>query len=55
MHDLLEMTESRGEETARITCEEEERISRGYQLESFFHVDGGGLREHAVGGGAVGR
>ena len=41
LHDLLEMTESRGEETARITCEEEERISRGYQVESFFHVDGG--------------
>ena len=41
LHDLLEMTESRGEETARITCEEEERISRGYQIESFFHVDGG--------------
>jgi superfamily II DNA/RNA helicase len=40
LHDLLEMTESRGEETARITCEEEERISRGYQVESFFHVDG---------------
>ena len=41
LHDLLEMAESRGEETARITCEEEERISRGYQIESFFHVDGG--------------
>ena len=41
LHDLLEMTESRCEETARITCEEEERISRGYQVESFFHVDGG--------------
>ena len=41
LHDLLEMTESRAEETARITCEEEERISRGYQVESFFHVDGG--------------
>ena len=41
LHDLLDMTESRGEETARITCEEEERISRGYQIESFFHVDGG--------------
>ena len=41
LHDLLEMTESRGEETARITCEEEERISRGYEIESFFHVDGG--------------
>ena len=41
LHDLLEMTESRCEETARITCEEEERISRGYEVKSFFHVDGG--------------
>ena len=41
LHDLIKMTESRGEETARITCEEEERISRGYDIESFFHVDGG--------------
>ena len=41
LHDLLEMAESRGEETARITCEEEERVSRGYQVDSFFHVDGG--------------
>ena len=41
LYDLLEMTESRAEETARITCEEEERILRGYQVESFFHVDGG--------------
>jgi len=41
LHDLIEMAESRGEETARITCEEEERISRGFNLESYFHVDGG--------------
>ena len=41
LHHLLEMAESRAEETARITCEEEERISRGYDIESFFHVDGG--------------
>ena len=41
VHDLLEMTESRGEQIARITCEEEERISRGYQVESHFLVDGG--------------
>ena len=41
LYDLLDMAESRGEETARITCEEEERNSRGYQVESFFHVDGG--------------
>ena len=41
LFDLLEITESRGQETARITCEEEERISRGYNIDSFFHVDGG--------------
>ena len=41
LHDMIEMTESRGEERARITCEEEERISLGYQIDSFFHVDGG--------------
>ena len=41
LFDLLEITESRGQETARITCEEEERISRGYDIDSFFHVDGG--------------
>ena len=41
LYDLLEMSESRGDETSRITCEEEERVSRGYQIESFFHVDGG--------------
>jgi len=41
LHHLMEMSESRGQETARITCEEEERISRGYHIESFLHVDGG--------------
>ncbi len=41
LHDLLEISESRGEEIARITCEEEERVSRGYRIDSFFHVDGG--------------
>ena len=40
LHDLLEMTETRSDEIARITCEEEERISRGYQIEQFFHIDG---------------
>ena len=43
LHDLLEMSESRGEEIARITCGEEERISRGYELDSFFSVDGGNI------------
>ena len=41
LHDLIEMTESRGAEKTRITCEEEERISRGYDIESYIHVDGG--------------
>ena len=41
VHNLLAMAESRSEETARITCEEEERISRGYDIKSFFQVDGG--------------
>jgi len=41
LHDLLEMTESRSEEAARITCEEEERVSRGYEVSSYFSVDGG--------------
>ena len=41
LHDLIAMAESRGEGTERITCEEEERMSRGYEIESFFHVDGG--------------
>ena len=55
LHDLLEMTESRGEETARITCEEEERISRGYQVEVVLPCRRRGLREHSLGGGPVGR
>ena len=41
IHDLLEMAESRGEETTRITCEEEERVSRGFEISSYFSVDGG--------------
>lgn len=39
--DLLEMTEARAEETDRISCEEEERLSKGYDIDTFFAVDGG--------------
>jgi len=41
LHHLLEMSESRAEETDRISCEEEERISRGYEIKTYFSVDGG--------------
>lgn len=45
LHDLLEMSESRAEEIDRISCEEEERVLRGYNVQSYFSVDGGQL-EH---------
>lgn len=40
-HDLLEMTESRAEPIDRISCEEEERVSKGFEIETFFTIDGG--------------
>jgi Helicase conserved C-terminal domain len=43
LHDLLEMAESRAEEVDRISCEEEERVSRGYEIHTYFSVDGGHL------------
>ncbi|MDF0643142.1 MAG: DEAD/DEAH box helicase [Nitrospira sp.] len=43
LHHLLEMTESRAEEIDRISCEEEERLSRGYEIETYFSVDAGHL------------
>ncbi|MBI1299665.1 DEAD/DEAH box helicase [bacterium] len=43
LHDLLEMAESRADEIDRISCEEEERVSRGYEITTYFSVDGGQL------------
>ena len=43
LHDLLEMSESRAEEVDRISCEEEERVSRGFDVHTYFAVDGGPL------------
>jgi hypothetical protein len=40
LHDLIEMGESRGEEVARISCEEEERVSRGFEIDTYFSIDG---------------
>lgn len=37
---LLEMSETRCDETSRISCEEEERLSRGYQIDTYFSIDG---------------
>mgnify|MGYP001551152979 CR=1 FL=1 len=41
VHDLIEMAESRAEEIDRISCEEEERVSRGFEVQTYFSVDGG--------------
>lgn len=41
LHDLMEMAESRAEEIDRISCEEEERTSRGFEVTTYFSVDGG--------------
>lgn len=41
LHHLLEMAECRAEEVDRISCEEEERNSRGYEINTYFTVDGG--------------
>ena len=38
---LLELSETRTKEMERITCEEEERLSRGYEIKTLFHVPGG--------------
>ena len=43
LHDLLEMTESRAEPRARISCEEEERLSKGFQIDTYFSVPDGDM------------
>jgi len=40
---LLEMSESRAEERDRISCEEEERVSMGFRVQTYFSVDGGNI------------
>lgn len=41
IQDLIEASEARAEEIDRISCEEEERVSKGYKIETYFAVEGG--------------
>jgi len=41
--DLIEMGETRAEKRDRISCEEEERVSRGFLIDTYFAVDPGNL------------
>jgi superfamily II DNA/RNA helicase len=38
---LLEMAETRAYQIQRITCQEEERTKKGYDIQTYFAVDGG--------------
>ena len=38
---LIEMSETRAYELQRITCQEEERTKKGYDIQTYFAVDGG--------------
>lgn len=38
---LIEMSETRAYEIQRITCQEEERTKKGYDIQTYFAIDGG--------------
>jgi hypothetical protein len=40
IQNLMEMSESRANEIDRISCEEEERTSRGFEIDTYFSMDG---------------
>lgn len=40
--DLMEMTETKTREMARISCEEEERLSKGFEIKTYFAMPSGG-------------
>lgn len=40
-NDLIEMTETKAYELQRITCQEEERMRKGYDTRTYFSVEGG--------------
>lgn len=41
LHHLVEMSETRARRRDRISCEEEERLSRGFEIDTYFSVDAG--------------
>jgi superfamily II DNA/RNA helicase len=41
--DLIQMAETRTKPIDRISCEEEERLSRGYEIKTYFSMPGGRL------------
>jgi superfamily II DNA/RNA helicase len=40
--DLMEMTETKTREMERISCEEEERLSKGFEIKTYFSMPSGG-------------